>query len=724
MSKVATHALGPPSSEEELAFRLCGTARRRAADREAIERLALGADPDRLLAFLRRQRLGALIGTRLEELLPGAMTDSFGASVAGEVTYNRHRGLLYKHMGRRLCELLEDSGIPVVTLKGVEMAERIHGDLGLRSSPSDVDLLVAPEHLQDAVQVLAANDFEVRDNVVWADGLPHYHSLLVTRQPIETWVEPHWRVHWYERQFAQDMLARSGVSSEGGRSLRPEDEFVSLLLIFARDGYFGLRLPADIAAWWDTHGQALPAAHLDSVIEDYPRLRNPLLAAIDVLERETGLPAAEMASSAKARPRRTRTARRLVNWTTRGSADDIATNITLNDLLLTPWGAFRVFFRHYYFQPLGHYAREYGWPQQQRFRNRVRRAYHIVGRLGRSAGKYARRLWQVRGGRSWEPLPAPPEARRRPAASPPAEPRVLIVSPVRNEAAHIERVVRSVAAQTQPPDLWLVADDGSDDGTLATLRSLEPEVPFLQVVEIQAARVNGKDRLAQALEVRAFNRALSQTDPASYTHVGKLDGDIELPPDYFERIIEQMGRNPRLGICGGSIVEPTGIGGSWKGIAAPNEHVHGALKLFTRECFEALGGIQERLGWDTIDETYARMYGFETQRNLELIAKHHRPAASADGKLRGRMRHGQCAYIARYSLPWVVGRSFKIGVIWDPRGVSGLAFLWGYLACALRRADRVEDEEFKRFVRDEQRRRLRRGLGLDRREVTECTTSA
>ena len=131
MSRVATtRALGPPSAEEELAFRLCGTAERRAADRDAIERLALGADPDRLLAILRRQRLGALIGTRLEELLPGAMADSFGVTIAGEVAYNRHRGLLYTHLSHRLCDLLEGSGITTVPLKGVDMAERIYGDLG------------------------------------------------------------------------------------------------------------------------------------------------------------------------------------------------------------------------------------------------------------------------------------------------------------------------------------------------------------------------------------------------------------------------------------------------------------------------------------------------------------------------------------------------------------------------------------------------------------------
>jgi hypothetical protein len=120
--------------------------------------------------------------------------------------------------------------------------------------------------------------------------------------------------------------------------------------------------------------------------------------------------------------------------------------------------------------------------------------------------------------------------------------------------------------------------------------------------------------------------------------------------------------------------------------------------------------VQERLGWDVIDETYARIRGYRTARAGELVALHHRPGGSADGRLRGQMRHGAIAYISRYSMPWVLARSFKVGVKWDPFGLSGLAFVWGYLLCVMRRSERVEDEEFRRFVRREHRQRVWRAL--------------
>jgi hypothetical protein len=282
--------------------------------------------------------------------------------------------------------------------------------------------------------------------------------------------------------------------------------------------------------------------------------------------------------------------------------------------------------------------------------------------------------------------------------------RVLLVTPTRNEATHIERTARAVAAQTRRPDLWLVADDGSQDATPRLLGELASELPFLRVLRIdQNGGRNGADGLALAAEARAFNRALADVDLEWFTHIGKLDGDIELEPEYLERLLERFAAEPALGVGGGTLLEPGAAG--WRPARVPDYHVRGALKLYTRECFEAIGGIEERLGWDTIDETYARMRGFETRSFGDLPARHHRPLATANGVLRGRARHGRCAYILHYGPGWVALRSLKVAAS-RPWGLSGAAFLLGYLRAWARREPQVEDQAFRRFVRRELRKRL------------------
>jgi poly-beta-1,6-N-acetyl-D-glucosamine synthase len=285
-------------------------------------------------------------------------------------------------------------------------------------------------------------------------------------------------------------------------------------------------------------------------------------------------------------------------------------------------------------------------------------------------------------------------------------PRILIISPVRNEAAHIERVVRAMAAQELPPARWIVVDDHSTDDTLAILRRLEPEVPFLEVAQApQAPAGPVRDRLARAAAPRTFNAGLALAcDLSGYTHVMKLDGDIELPPYYFSDLMERFAADPQLGLGGGVLDEPTADGGMRRIRIAPN-HVHGALKCYSAACFTAIGGVQERLGWDTIDGTYARMNGFKTVHFDDLVGVHHRPIGSADGSLRGHARHGQCSYIGHHTLAWVCLRAFRVGCR-RPRGLSGLAFVYGYLRAAVRRVERVPDPAYRRFARRELRRRM------------------
>jgi len=301
--------------------------------------------------------------------------------------------------------------------------------------------------------------------------------------------------------------------------------------------------------------------------------------------------------------------------------------------------------------------------------------------------------------------------------------RLLLISPVRNEEAHLELIADALAAQTRPPDLWIVVDDRSTDRTPEILTRLAQRIDFLEVVNAAAAaeaaessRVVAtppvKDRLAMAAAPRTFNLGLNSTDWQSFTHIAKLDGDTELPPHYFEQLLGEFERDPKLGLAGGVYADPSQDGESWKVVPSPSAyHVAGTLKCYSRDCFQAIGGMQERLGWDTIDEISARMRGYRTQAYPDLITHHHRPWGSADGTLRGRARHGECAYIVHFTLSWVTLRSFKMAKE-RPVGISGLAFLYGYLRSAVRRTARVEDPAFRRFVVRELRKRMLGALGL------------
>jgi glycosyltransferase involved in cell wall biosynthesis len=154
------------------------------------------------------------------------------------------------------------------------------------------------------------------------------------------------------------------------------------------------------------------------------------------------------------------------------------------------------------------------------------------------------------------------------------DPRLLVISPVRNESAHIERVARAVAAQELRPTAWIVVDDGSTDRTVELLRPFQAELPFLTVVA--TANAPGVDPLAEGAAPRAFNAGLERAAGRTFTHIMKLDGDVELPPTYLRELLERFDADPQLGIACGDLLEESP--GGLRRIAIPPHHVHGALK--------------------------------------------------------------------------------------------------------------------------------------------------
>lgn len=290
----------------------------------------------------------------------------------------------------------------------------------------------------------------------------------------------------------------------------------------------------------------------------------------------------------------------------------------------------------------------------------------------------------------------------------------VIVTPIRDEEKYIRLTSESVVYQTVRPTLWVIVDDGSRDDTAHIVQEYVERYPWIGLVSLpdRGFRMPGRG------VVEAFYAGLETVNISDYDFIVKLDGDLSLAPDYFDQLFRRFDRNPRLGIAGGRCWIPQGK--RWVLEREPRDHVPGATKVYRRECFEDIGGLEPVRGWDVIDELRAQMKGWETRSFVELEVHHYRPIGTAEGKLTRMMKSGEFSYYRGYHPLIMFLRGTYRALTDRPLILSGIAMLWGYLKSWLTHQPQIDDPELIVYYRKKMLRRLAiwRHLYLDNVRLT------
>lgn len=277
----------------------------------------------------------------------------------------------------------------------------------------------------------------------------------------------------------------------------------------------------------------------------------------------------------------------------------------------------------------------------------------------------------------------------------------VLITPARNEAAHIERTIRSVISQTIKPVRWVIVSDGSTDGTDEIAGRYAAIHDWIEVIRMPERR----DRHFAA-KVSAFNAGFARVKHLEYSFIGALDADISFDEDYFSFLLRKLAENEKLGLVGTPFAED---GVTYDYRFASVEHVSGACQFFRRECFEAIGGYtpMKSGGIDMIASLSARMKGWQTRTFLEKICKHHRKQGSATKSgLAVIFNDGHKDYLLGADPIWQLVRAVY-RVQKPPYVIGALSLLLGYFWPALLRRQKTAPREVVTFRRQDQRARLR-----------------
>ena len=277
--------------------------------------------------------------------------------------------------------------------------------------------------------------------------------------------------------------------------------------------------------------------------------------------------------------------------------------------------------------------------------------------------------------------------------------KYVIITPARDEEAHIEKTILAVSRQTVRPAQWIIVDDGSRDKTGEILNRAAQTFPWITVLR----RSNRGFRQAGTGVIAAFNDGYTHVDCQEWEFLVKLDADLSFTTHYFERCFAEFEKDWALGMGGGGIYHIEN--GAPKLEPSPAFHVRGATKIYRRECWEELGGLVMAPGWDTIDEVKANMLGWRTRTFADLQVFHHRFTGSADGAWKDSVKNGFANYVTGYHPLFMLFKCLR-RLAARPLLISALGLAWGFLKGYRTHAPQVQDASLIRYTRSQQLRRL------------------
>lgn len=284
----------------------------------------------------------------------------------------------------------------------------------------------------------------------------------------------------------------------------------------------------------------------------------------------------------------------------------------------------------------------------------------------------------------------------RATVGPSQQPRIVLITPVRDEEQYIAPMIGSIFSQTISPTRWLIVDDGSTDATPAIVRQWAQRCDYIELLQLPPRT----ERRAGGEGAIAF--ALSRIDLSQFDYLARFDADLLFPKDYYARILAEFDKDAGLGIAGGGLyIERNG---RLELERVPQYHVRGALKMYRRTCFEQLGGLSAQIGWDTMDEVTAWSRGWRTRSFPEIPVIHRRPTGKGLAARLVYTERGRAEYLTWSHPAFVVAKALKLA-LYSPN--TALFFMRGFLGACWTHPYRIQDPEFARARRKQQIARMR-----------------
>jgi glycosyltransferase involved in cell wall biosynthesis len=267
-------------------------------------------------------------------------------------------------------------------------------------------------------------------------------------------------------------------------------------------------------------------------------------------------------------------------------------------------------------------------------------------------------------------------------------PRLLIVTPAKNESENILRLSFMLESQSLQNFSWVLVIDSSDDDSSKVASGLSPKFPFY-LLEYKSSGLLIK---GGAFQTWHYGVDFGLKEVGDFDFIMKLDADVDLERDYFSKLFTICPR--QVDLLGGVI---TGTS------REQSEYVPGPVKIYSRRAMSLVQQLPVATGLDVMDEMICRLHGLDICVIKEAKFRMTRKIGHSQGKLHGRFRNGLVCRWTGYFFPYFVLHLIRY-LFRSPYFIGSIWMMIGYITAG----SGPYDLRLKRFHREIQKNRLSR----------------
>lgn len=275
--------------------------------------------------------------------------------------------------------------------------------------------------------------------------------------------------------------------------------------------------------------------------------------------------------------------------------------------------------------------------------------------------------------------------------------RIAVITPVKNEADNLPKLISSVKNQILSPSIWVLVNDNSTDNSQSIIDRKQDKTNWIHGINRITESESEYDRSRIGKILDDGYRFLEENTENEYDYYMILDADMQLTPNYLGELTKMMETHESIAIGSGGIY----IKNNNEFILEQRSKIHpsGGATLYDGEFIRSLGGFLNVPDWDSATEIKARLRGYTCRyfTKLEGKAIQSRSTGSKNNQFSNALTSGKNCYISGFHPVLILLKS--LNKTRKPPYYSGIAFFLGYTRAYILNYNKIDDDEIIHFNR-------------------------